>query len=210
MQENTTTKTIKYIKEHPYIQSCLKKGLINYSSLARTIAKELDISKKTSMEAILIAARRFKEKLKNSYEDENAIKKLLSKSEIEIKNKISVLTLKSLSAQQLHYLEEKLSNSNSTFFLLKGSEHYTLILQEKFVENFKRKPGAYLNEKHKLSMVLIKSSQNIEVTKGVVAYLTNLFFENGINIIEFSSSWTDTVFVISSEDVQKTIEFLNW
>ena len=56
--KNTTELTHEYVHEHPHIKHCLKQGLINYSSLARFIAKELDIEKKTSKEAILIAAGR--------------------------------------------------------------------------------------------------------------------------------------------------------
>src|SRR3989344_7315757 len=94
MEEKTTTDlTIEYIKEHPDIKNCLKKGLINYSSLARLISKELELEKKTSKEAILIAARRFRDKLKQELGQEKKIKELLSKSDVDIKNKITVFIL---------------------------------------------------------------------------------------------------------------------
>lgn len=93
MNKSTTELTIDYIKEHPHIKNCLKKGLINYSSLARLISKELKIEKTSSKEAILIAARRFQEKLKKELVNEQKIRTLLSKSEIDIKNKINVLIL---------------------------------------------------------------------------------------------------------------------
>ena len=61
----TTELTEKYLSEHPSIKDCLKKGIINYSKLSRTIAKELNIEKKTSIEAILIACRRYEAKIKD-------------------------------------------------------------------------------------------------------------------------------------------------
>src|SRR3989344_751511 len=93
MEKSTTELTKEYIKEHPYIKNCLKKGLINYSSLARLISKDLNIEKKSSKEAILIAAIRFQDKLKKELDNEQKIKALLSKSEVSIKNKIDVLIL---------------------------------------------------------------------------------------------------------------------
>ena len=74
MEKTTAEITVEYIKEHSDIKSCLKKRLLNYSSLSRLIAKELDIEKKTSKEAILIAARRFREKLKKELDHEKDIK----------------------------------------------------------------------------------------------------------------------------------------
>ena len=90
MTKSTAELTVEYIQEHPHIKNCLKKGLINYSSLARLISKESKIEKKSSKEAILIAARRFQDKLKKELGNELKIKTLLSKSEIGIKNKIQI------------------------------------------------------------------------------------------------------------------------
>jgi len=38
---NITKLSEKYINEHPSIKDCVRKGLINYSSLTRQIASEL-------------------------------------------------------------------------------------------------------------------------------------------------------------------------
>ena len=73
MEKNTTEMTNEYINEHPHIKNCLKRGLINYSALARYIAKELDIEKKSSKEAILIASRRKQDSLKKEFGPEKEI-----------------------------------------------------------------------------------------------------------------------------------------
>ena len=61
---NTTEITEKYLREHPSIKDCLKNNIVNYSKLSRKIAKDLEIEKETSIEAILIACRRYARKLK--------------------------------------------------------------------------------------------------------------------------------------------------
>jgi len=212
MDKTTSELTIEYIKEHPYIKNCLKNGLINYSSLSRLISEELKLGKKTSKEAILIAARRFRERLKKEVNNEHKIKFLLTNSEMDIKNKICVLILdKDIDLDYIINLQRDIHKENGTIFLLEGHSSYTLITQDKyFNELIKRFKNNILKSQDNLAIINFKSPQEIEGLTGVVAYLTSLFSENGINIIEFSSCWKDTIFVIDSKNVNKAINFLNF
>lgn len=195
--KSTAEQTTDYIKEHPHIKSCLKKGLINYSALARLISKELNIDKKTSKEAILIAARRFQQKIKKEFGYDRDIKKLLSTSEIEVKNKINV------------YVVDK--NVKVDAITLEGSENNTVIVSDKNKCLIEKKFKNSIIKKHTdLVLIIIKSSKDIESIPGVVAYITSLFSENGVNIVEFLSCWTDTLFVIEAKDLHKAIEFLKF
>ena len=207
MNKTTAELTIEYIKNHPHIKSCLKGGLINYSSLSRLIAKDLKIEKKTSFEAILIAARRFQNKLSKEKFYEKKIRNLLSESEIEIKNKIVVFIVRK-------NLDKNYFQKNSfegVFYLLEGSDSYTIITQEKNSKQIEKELKSFiLKSSQQLALVNIKSGKDIEIIPGVVAYLTSLFAENGVNILEFLSSWTDTLFVIDKKDVNKVIEFLEF
>jgi len=212
MEKSTTELTIEYIKNHPNIKSCLKKELINYSSLARLIAKELKIEKKTSKEAILVAARRFQYKLKKEFSYEKEIKELLANSETEIKNKINVFILeKSIDLEMIDEIQKKIRKQMGTFYILEGSNSYILITQEKYSDliknKFKQKIIKYDNN---LVLINLKSSKDIEQTRGVISYLTSLFTENGVNILEFLSCWTDTIFIISDKDLPKAMNFLKF
>ncbi|MFA6888109.1 MAG: hypothetical protein WC254_01280 [Candidatus Woesearchaeota archaeon] len=212
MKVTTTDLTKQYIKNHPYIKQCLKKGLINYSSLARLIAKELTIEKKTSKEAILIAARRFKEDLKKELQNEVKVTELLSTSEIEIKNKITVFILeKNIRMEHVDDIQKTIRASGGTFYLLEGSDNYTLITSEKFETIITRlMKNSLIKTEKDLALIIIKSNKKIESTIGVLAYMTSLFSENGVNILEFLSCWTDTLFIIEAHDLNKTIEFLKF
>ncbi|MBI4919249.1 hypothetical protein HY837_04915 [archaeon] len=208
----TTEQTQDYIKEHPDIKSCLKKGIINYSSLARLISKEINIDKKTSKEAILIAARRFREKLKKDFSYEQEIRKLLAQSELEIKNKIVVFILnKSVNFDSMQELHNIIQKEYGVFYFIEGSDIYTLITQEKYALQVEKKFSNKVLQKNKdLALINFKSSKEIEKTRGVISYLTSLFNENGVNILELLSCWTDTLFVISSKDVNKALNFLKF
>jgi len=207
MQKTTTELTIEYIREHPEIKNCLKKGLINYSSLARLIAKELKIEKSSSKEAILIAARRFHDKLKKESSYEQKIKDILKKSEMEIKNKIVVNILpKNINLDSIDTIQKNVRKESGTFYLLEGSDNYTAIFQEKYSHHMNK--FNKIKEQKNLCLIIFKSSKEIETTPGVVSYLTSLFAEYGVNIVQFLSCWTDTLFIIENKDLNKTIEFL--
>ena len=212
MEKNTAEITNEYINEHPYIKNCLKKGLINYSALARYLAKELEIEKKSSKEAILIAARRKHDILKKELTQEKEISKLLLNSEIEIKNKIVVFILeKRINFDVLEKIQKKIKKETGISYVLEGSDNYTVITQEKYahlIEKYLKTSIIKLNKK--LVIINIKSAKEIETISGVVSYLTSLFAENGVNIYEFLSCWTDTLFVIDSKDLNKAINFLNF
>ena len=212
MTKSTAELTVEYIQEHPYIKNCLKKGLINYSSLSRLISTELNIEKKSSKEAILIAARRFQEKLKKELGNEQKIKTLLSKSEISIKNKISVLILgKSIDLDYIIEFQKNVKKENGTTYVLEGTDNYTIITQETYAQKLHNKFESNIIKFHKdLAIINFKSPEEIEKITGVVSYLTSLFAENGVNILEFLSCWRDTFFVIDKKDVNKTIGFLNF
>ncbi len=212
MEQTTTDLTKQYIKDNPCIKNCLKKNLINYSSLARLIAKDLKIEKKTSKEAILIAARRFRDELKKEKQQETKIKELLSASEFEIKNKITVFILeKTIHFEAIEVIQKAVRNAGGTFYILEGSDNYTLITSEKFEDMINSKmKGAIIKKEPGLALIIIKSTKAIESTVGVLAYLTSLFAENDVNILEFLSCWTDTLFIIDAKDMNKAIEFLRF
>ena len=204
--------TMGYIKEHPHIKNCLTKGLINYSALSRLIAKELNLDKKTKKEAILIAARRFYDKVKEEPHNEESMKLLLSNSELDIKNKINVFILeKNIDFRKINKLQEMIQKTSDSFYLLEGSNNFTLIIPERYskkiIEDF---DNIIIKHSRNLVLINIKSSQKIEEISGVIAFLTSLFSENGVNILEFFSCWTDTIFIIDEKDLKKTLDFLDF
>jgi hypothetical protein len=211
-EKTTTELTNEYIKEHPYVKVCLKKGLINYSSLARLIAKDLGIGKASSKEAIVIAARRFREKLKEEAGYEKKTKDLLSRSEMDIKNKIVVYVVeKSIDMEYVDEIQKAVRKESGTFYILEGSGNYVIITQEKYAGRVKEMvKSKMVGQKKDLVLITLKSPEAIEETTGVLYYITSLFAENGINMVEFISCWTDTLFVIKAEDMAKAMNFLKF
>jgi len=208
----TAELTEKYLSEHPSIKDCLREGIINYSKLSRKIAKELNIEKKTSLEAILIAARRYSEKLKTEKVREEKIIELLKESELEIKNKIVVTIIKKgFEPETMIDIEKKIKKQDDVIYSIEGTKTYTLITSEKYLIDIERE---FANKIIKISkeqaMIIMKNPIGIEETTGFTAYLYSRFGEYGVNILETMSCWTDTIFVVSENDIATVMKFLNF
>jgi hypothetical protein len=208
----TTELTEKYLSEHPSILDCLKNGVINYSKLSRKISKELDIEKNTSLEAILIACRRYEVKIKDEKILENKILKILKESELEIKNKIIVTIVdKTKYLWKIIEIENKFQKASDTFYAIEGSKVFTIITTEKQIQDLETLFGeAIIKTTKNLAMITIKSPKDLENTPGVIGYLSSMFGKRGVNIVETMSCWTDTIFVISEEDIPTVMSFLRF
>ena len=208
----TAELTEKYIANHPSIKDCLKQGLINYSRLSRKIAKELNIEKKTSIEAILIAARRYEEKIKKEKIREEKIIQILKNSELEIKNKIVVVILKkNITPEELINLERNIKKQDDLVYVIEGTKTYTIITSEKYLKNIKNKfSRKIIKISREQAMIIMKNPEGVEETTGFTAYLYSRFGDHGVNILETMSCWTDTIFVISENDISTALKFLKF
>ncbi|MFH1642008.1 MAG: ACT domain-containing protein [Nanoarchaeota archaeon] len=209
---NITKITEDYIKQHPSIKDCLRKGMINYSALTRQISSHIGLDLKINFDAILIACRRYSRKLKKEMVMEDKIMEILKQSKLGLKNKIVVVVIeKDIYFNHLLELQKDIKDKAEVFHVIEGSSTITLITADEFkghIEKlFKTK---VLKITSNLAEVTLKSPNDLEKTTGVIAYLTSLLAENGINIIETMSTWTDTLFVINEEDIGRVMEVLKF
>lgn len=209
---STTEQTEKYIEEHPSIKDCLKNNIINYSKLSRKIATELKIEKKTSMEAILIACRRYEAKLKNKNTLEKNIINILQNSELEIKNKILVTVIdKKNYTSNFNEIEKKTRQNQDSFYFIEGTKVFTIITSEKYLQDLKKLFNKNIKKiSRNLALITLKHPTDMETTPGVVSFLYSIFAEHGINIVETMSCWTDTIFIISEEDIPRIMKHLKF
>lgn len=217
---STAELTEKYVSEHPSIKDCLGKGVINYTRLSRIIAKEMEADggagngteKKASMEAILVACRRYARRLRDARAGEDAIIRVLRGSELEIRNKVVIaITDKNIYGDSLLDIKKKAWKDRGTFYAIEGSRSFTLMFSERYAEDVE---NAFRRNIQKtipgLAMIVIKSPVQIETTPGVLGYLYSKFAERGINISQTMSCHTDTIFAISESDVPAAMKFLRF
>ncbi|MBI2138987.1 hypothetical protein HYU13_05325 [Candidatus Woesearchaeota archaeon] len=207
-----TKQAESFVISHPSVKDCLKNGLINYSSLSRTIAHELSLGPKKDFHAILIACRRLKRKLTNDDTAEKSILEILKKSKVEIKNKVIAVVLeRSILAETIAALESEIKKKKAMYRYVEGLSAITIITEEDALPLIRKHcRQRIITENLNLAEIIIKSPPEIEATPGTYAYLCSLFGENNINIVETLSCWTDTIFLISENDVGKAMQVLRF
>ena len=209
---NITKLTEQYISEHPSIKDCLKKGLINYSSLTRQLCTDSDLDLKKNFDAILIACRRYHRKIGKEAVLENKIIKILKDSKLEVKNKIDVVLVeKDIYYGHIIELQKEIKKKSELFHIIEGSNTITVVTSHEFLGVVKKLfKNKIIKVTEDLAEVTLKSSEDVENIPGIIAYLSTLLAENGINIIETMSTWTDTLFVIAEKDIAKVMGLLRF
>ena len=208
---NISKLTEEYISTHPSIKDCMKSRLINYSKLSRLIASEMNLSRK-NFDAILIAARRYTDRLKKEEAQERKILRILKQSRLEIKNRIiAVVVEKNIYYESLLSLEKDVRKKAEVFHVFEGANAITIITSDAFLDSIdKLFKGRIIKLHQSLVEVILRSPKEIETVAGVIPFLYSLFGEHGINIVETMSCWTDTVFVVDEKDTAKVMEILKF
>lgn len=208
-KESIAERTRLYIDAHPSIKDCISKDLINYSSLARLIMKDLAIGNE---EAVMIACRRYAVKL-GRQDHEKDILRVLKNSRLELKTKIAIITAKN-DWTVLHRLEtifKKLLNEKSIMQVIQGTHAITIIADEKLKNEVVNAVGQenVLKTRQDLVEISVRSPERITETSGVFAYLAYNLADGGINVVESVSVFTDTIFIVNEEDMMQAYSVLS-
>ncbi|MGQ9587693.1 MAG: DUF7523 family protein [Thermoplasmata archaeon] len=201
--------TRKYIDRHPSIRDCISKDLVNYSSLARLIMKELGVKNE---EAVLAASRRYAMKLAKS-DSEGAITKLFEESRLELKTRICIVIAKNewIVLKNLEDVVKKMLADKSTMQVLQSTNAITVISEDRHLPTIVRAIGRehVVSVKENLAEITVRSPPAIEETPGAFVYVMGMLSEQGINLVEAVSCYTDTIFIVSREDMMHAFDILS-
>jgi hypothetical protein len=201
--------TRKYIDRHPSIRDCISKDLINFSSLSRLIMKEMGV---THEEAVLAASRRYAAKLSRA-DFEGDIMRVFEESRLELKTRICIVVAKNewIVLKNLEEVVKKILTDKNTMQVLQSTNGITVISEDKFLPMITKAIGQdhVVSVKQNLAEITVKSPARIEVTPGAFAYLVTMLSEQGINLLEAVSCFTDTIFIVNREDMMAAFDILS-
>ena len=201
--------TRRYIDRHPSIRDCISEDLINYSSLSRLIMKELGIKNE---EAVLAASRRYAMKLAKT-DAEGAIIDLFEQSRLELRTRICIVVAKNewIVLKNLDDVVKKFLAEKSTMQVLQSTNAITVISEDKHLPDITKAIGGdhIITVKENLAEITVKSPPDIEETPGAFTYLMTMLSEQDINLVEAVSCYTDTIFIVSREDMMPAFDILS-
>ena len=197
-RESLAEKTRIYIDAHPSIKDCVAKGLINYSSLARMIMKDLELENE---EAVMIACRRYASKLSVTTDHELSILSILKDSRLEMRTKTCIVTAKNdwTVLHKMDNLFKDMWNENSIMQCVQSASAVTIIADRMLKDRVIDTVGRFnlIKIRENLVEIVVKSPEKIVDTAGVIAYLITNLSDAGINLEETVSCHTDTIFIVN-------------
>lgn len=182
-----------YLKNKPYMIEALENGIVNLSSLSRLIQKELKVSDYYAVKAAVRRYYQHLEKVKQSIE-KRALS-VLKGNKITILDGISILVLNR---------EIDIKNNAK----IKIGDYYIYLIDSNLLKRSKIK-AEVIKKYEDCSAIVVHSEENVESVSGVMAFVTSLFAEYNINIIELISCYTENVLVIRRSDTLKGYELLS-
>jgi hypothetical protein len=201
-KESLAERTRSYIDAHPSVKDCVAKGLINYSSLARLIMKDLDVDNE---EAVMIACRRYASRLNTTSDHELSILRILKDSRLEMRTKTCIVTAKNdwTVLHKMDNLFKDLWNENSIMQCVQSASAVTIIADSMLKERIIDTVGRFniIKIRDNLVEIAVKSPEKIVDTSGVIAYLITNLSDAGINLEETVSCHTDTIFIVGEKDM---------
>jgi hypothetical protein len=198
-KESIAEKTRSYIDAHPSIKDCISKDLINYSSLARMIIRDMGLKNE---EAVMIACRRYAVRL-GKQDHESQILRVLGESRLEMKTRICIVTAKNdwSVLNRLETMFKRLLDEKSTMQVIQSTHAITIIADEKLRDDVIGSVGQgnVVKTREDLVEMAVKSPEGIVDTSGVFAYIASNLADAGINVVESVSCFTDTIFIVDEE-----------
>jgi predicted amino acid-binding ACT domain protein len=192
--EKIAEETRRYLKNKPYILEALEIGIVNLSELSRIVGRDLGIK---NFHAIKAALRRYSIELGSRKEDRSkSILSILGKSRISVTEGVSVM----ISKGRLEIESIASVSVNNLYLYIINGEPPALPTKTQ---------NSVLRRYSDCSLIGIHSDENIARTYGVVAYLSSLLAQQNINVIEFISTYTETLMVVAKHDALRTYGLLS-
>lgn len=197
-----------YIDRHPSIRDLISKDLINYSSLARLIMKDIGIKNER---AVLAACRRYGIRLPRT-DAEGAIVKIYEQSRLEIKTQICIVVAKNewIVLKNVDTVMRRLLAERSTMLVLQSPNAITVIFEDRHLPDVVRAIGQdqIVTIKENLAQITVKSPPAIEEIAGAFSYLFTMLAEQGICLSEIVSCYTDTILIVNRKDIMHAFDIL--
>jgi len=197
-----------------FIKETLKKGLINYSELARQLLPKIKKqNKKANFASVLISLQRYQEEISKTKSDlDSFLERVLPELELIIKNKIITLSFernKKVMGMLNNISKEIRWDSGDIMFFIQGTREVTVIIDRKNEKKFNKLKSQLLERKDNLATLSVREPIGEVYSKeivGFLALLTATLADNNINIYEIATTFKQEIFVIHERDLTKAYD----
>lgn len=202
----------KIIKNSPILSELVEEGLVNYSSLARKIQPEIEdtLYKPVTIGSIIMALKRLKIETSNTKALRIALAKI---TDLSMRSNLVSLTFSNsptLFQNQSKLLDFASKTPNSFLTISTGIYETSIFMSKNLVEDADR---IFKDEVKKLkveglsSITLILPKDAID-TPGIHYSVFKKLYNQGVNVFETASSYTELTIFLYSKDTEKAFATL--
>lgn len=179
----------------PYMHEALRKGIVNFSALARHIQSDLRIK---SQNAVKIALIRYAESLRKAdWDMEEKALSVLAENRVTLLDGIRVIIA-----------DQRLGIENNAE--VKTDAYYVYLTEKNAIKAMTRQQKKHvIKVENNCSAIIVYSGEDVEEVSGVVAFMASVLAEESINVIEFISCYTETIFVVNRYDALRAYQLLS-
>ena len=201
------------IKNSPFLEEALARGIVSYSALARQLRGQIEkkLLKEVSRGAIVMALKRITTKLK---ETKNIPDKLIALGEITVRSRLTEFSFLNSDtiAEKQKMLFAKISKKPGVFCdSSQGVRETTLIVSaeiDKDVAKIFTGETMVVKINHLSSITIRLPKESIE-TPGVYYNVLKLLAWEGINVIEVVSTYGELTIVLADKDIDRAFSILS-
>ncbi len=204
----------RIVDADPCIQDCLSRGLVNYSELARRIKPlvESEAGRDATIEAIKAALIRYSSKLRSQglQTPQRRLLEVLARSALELRTGVTVATVRLHVLPKLAETVKELVGRTRLLFLMQSISSVTITVSSEYFDYLRERLGedSFIEVYRDQAVLVIVSPREIIEVPGFIAHITGILANNGINVNQIESVYTDTILVMKLDDALKAFQLL--
>lgn len=207
MSESLATLTKTYISRNAHLKELLRRGLINYSALAREICTQHRVP---FSRAAVVAAARYAQRLKGQRSQEQQLRRVLKKAKLTIRGRMMVAGVnRDHDRRRISALHSAIKEAGddltvieglSTWAITTGSNHKTLLRSI-----FKERVHTLVD---KVAQIVLETGKDAMFTPGLSGYILGRLSGAGINVIEEYTCAGEHLLVVAEADLPAALRAL--
>ncbi|MEM2220596.1 MAG: ACT domain-containing protein, partial [Ignisphaera sp.] len=197
----------------PILQQCISREIVNFTKLARKLKPIVSqiVGHDVAVESIKMSLIRYAYRLaEERYTFSREVLAILANSSVEVRTGIAIITIRSKVFHTAMPLLTKLAIRSRFIAIMQSITTATIVLDndtaDEFIKNIDNSDIVYVQKDQ--AAIVVVSPEDIMYTPGVIAYVSNILAQNSVNIIHIESCYTDTIIIVSKNDIQKAFNIL--
>ncbi|MGC8562605.1 MAG: hypothetical protein ACP5UZ_03165 [Thermoplasmata archaeon] len=204
--ERISKRVSEYLSSNPCAMESLQSGIVNYSSLARYLMKQL---KTQNFNAVLAAIKRYPERNPSL---ESAYKSALIESRIEAFYSMTNLTVRNSvdNFVRVSKIYSDIYGSGGKIRVVQGSQGIVMVIDKKNTPEVRKKfpVDEILSFRENLAELVVISPLIIERLRGYVAYISTILAINGINVYQVASFYNDVTYIMDEGYMDSAVKVM--